>query len=119
MMLCRPMWIRTCACPPPTLPGVDPARETETLVQLEIASSLPGWERTHILLRTGRGFRRDRKEVMGISLFDGPLSPYGAVIQALARRDHTAFVPEGAPQLGWRIMDTLADEMANAPLDEY
>lgn len=94
--------------------GVNPARETETLVELEVTD---GATRAH--LRTGKGFARQRKQVMGIELYRGPLSPYGGVIRALFERDHTAFVPERAPQLAWWLMDDVTAELSRAPMQEY
>lgn len=94
--------------------GVDPANETETLVECELQA--PG---TRVRLRTGKGFAQERKHVQGIALYDGPFSPYGNVIRALFARDHTAFVPQGGPQHGWRLMEDIAAEMAHAPMEEY
>lgn len=94
--------------------GVDPSRETETLIQVELQTP-----ETRVTLRTGKGFREDVKEVQGVPLANGPLSPYGNVIRSLVERDHTAFVPEGAAQVAWHLMEDIKAAMANAPLEEY
>lgn len=94
--------------------GVDPARGTETLVELKVSAG-----DTVITMRTGKGFARSRKEVMGITLYDAAFSPYGFVIRALIERDHTAFVPQGAPQQAWRLMEAIERELRAAPMGEY
>lgn len=94
--------------------GVDPARETETLIQVELQAP-----DTRVLLRTGKGFRQDVKRIQGVPLADGSMSAYGNVIRCIVERDHTAFVPEGAAQLAWHLMEAIKQEMEKAPLEQY
>lgn len=94
--------------------GVDPARETETLIQVELQTP-----ETRVTLRTGKGFREDVKEIQGTAFAKGPLLPYGNVIRCVVERDHTAFVPEGAAQIAWHLMEDIKTAMAETELEEY
>lgn len=104
--------------------GVDPANDTETLVQLEL-DAVSG---VSVLLRTGKAFAKDRKFLRlafaggverELELYDGPLSPYGTVIRGLFEGDRSVSVPAGGAQAGWRAMQPVLEAMADTAMEEY
>lgn len=103
--------------------GVDPSRNVETLVQVELDAG-----GVSVLLRTGKAFAEDRKFVRltfsdgverELPLYDGPLSPYGTVIRGLFEGDRSVIVPAGGAQAGWRAMEPVFAAMEDAPMEEY